>query len=94
MRCFSGDDIFCFIQHLRANQEVASQFNIYAVPTVGGLASIRVNGSLVAGGDVQHFTITPDSKGVVYLADQLADEVDELFVTYDYQVVYLPLLQR
>jgi dipeptidyl aminopeptidase/acylaminoacyl peptidase len=77
-----------------ADQGVASQFNIYAVPTVGGLTPTRVNSVMVAGGDVHRFTITPDSKGVVYLADQLADGVDELFVTYDYQVVYLPLLQR
>jgi dipeptidyl aminopeptidase/acylaminoacyl peptidase len=77
-----------------ADQETAGTFNIYAVPTVGGLAPTRVNGHLVAGGDVHNFTITHDSKGVVYLADQLEDGVDELFVTYDYQVVYLPLLRR
>jgi dipeptidyl aminopeptidase/acylaminoacyl peptidase len=77
-----------------ANQESPGTFNIYAVPTVGGLPPTRLNAPLVAGGDVDYFTITPDSKGVVYLADQLIDGVDELFVTYDYQVIYLPLLQR
>ena len=37
-----------------------------------------VMSTLVAGGDVQAFLISPDSDSVVYGADQDADTVDEL----------------
>jgi len=54
----------------------------------------KFSGGLVNGGDFHRFSITNDSKGVVYLADQQTDGVDEDFVTYDHQVMYLPLLRR
>jgi hypothetical protein len=38
------------------------------------------------------FSITPDGTGVVYLADQETDGVNELFTTFDRQIVYLSLV--
>ena len=82
----------------RADQGVDEVYNLYLVPSVGGISPIRLNPDLVPGGDVGHplysypFDITPDDKGVVYIADQEDDEVDELFITYDYQMIYLPMI--
>jgi hypothetical protein len=53
-------------------------FELYAVPIVGGLVE-KLNGSLVSGGDVTEWRISPDSRRVVYRADQDADEVFELY---------------
>ena len=84
----------------RADQDVDEVFNLYLVPSIGGTSPVRLNPDLVEGGDVGHplylypFDITPDDKGVVYIADQEADEVDELFITYDYQMIYLPVIVK
>ncbi|RMH18792.1 MAG: choice-of-anchor D domain-containing protein [Acidobacteria bacterium] len=59
---------------------------LFSVPIDGGPA-IKLNPPLVAGGDVRAaaggmdlpFQISPDSRRVVYLADQQADQVFELF---------------
>jgi len=55
---------------------------IYSVPVDGpSTASVRLNGSLVQGGDVIGFWFAPDSSRVVYIADQDTDEVFELYVS-------------
>ena len=77
-----------------ADQEMARVNNLYAVPIWGGIPPVQLNPPLESWGDVLRFSITPDSKGVVYLADQEVDGQWELFLTYDYQVVYLPLIVR
>jgi Tol biopolymer transport system component len=53
---------------------------LYAVP-IGGPASssVKLNGSLPAGGFVRGFTFGPDSTRVVYAADQDTYEVIELY---------------
>ena len=43
------------------------------------LGQTRLNGELVPGGAVWDFAISPDSRTVVYLADQETDNLDELF---------------
>jgi hypothetical protein len=53
----------------------------------------KLNGDLVSEGDVEEFVISPDSKYVVYTADQETDEVIELFVSYT-DIVYLPIVLR
>ena len=84
----------------RADQEADEVFNLYLVPSIGGTLPIKINPDLVDGGDVGNplylfpFDITPDDKGVVYIADQEVDEMNELFITYDYQMVYLPLVVK
>jgi hypothetical protein len=60
----------------------------------------KLNGTLVSGGQVIDFHISPDSSRVVYKADQETDEQFELFVTLDEALassdstVYLPLVLR
>ncbi len=43
---------------------------LYAVPTANPGTSKKLNGSLVAGGDVCRFKFSPDSKRVAYCADR------------------------
>jgi hypothetical protein len=79
----------------RADQAINDVINLYAVPSVGEAIPVRLNMPLVAGGDVHEaYAITPDSKGVLYLADQDEDGVDELFATFDRIPVYLPLTMK
>jgi hypothetical protein len=79
----------------RADQAFNDVINLYAVPSVGEAIPVRVNSPLVLGGDVHEgYAITPDSKGVLYMADQEEDGVDELFATFDRLPVYLPLAMK
>jgi hypothetical protein len=56
---------------------------LFAASTVDGSRSQRVNAPLVAGGGVlPDFTITPDSKRVLFRADQDTDGMTELYVSY------------
>ena len=41
--------------------------------------AVKLNGPLVAGGNVGQYVISDDSAWVIYLADQVVDEVYELF---------------
>src|SRR5262249_44722865 len=45
----------------------------------GSSAPVRLSGTLVAGGDVASFVLSPDGMHVVYHADAAIDNVDELF---------------
>lgn len=77
-----------------ADQEEDAVINLYAVPSTGG-TPVQVNPALNGDGDVMpEYDITPDSKGVVYLADQELNDVFELFVTYDFQQTYLPVIVK
>lgn len=75
-----------------ADQEIYNEHNLYTVPVWGGMTPVPLNEPLISGGNVLEFSITPDSKGVIYRADQLVNDKWELFVTYDYQVVFLPMV--
>lgn len=61
-----------------ADQEVDDRVEMYTVPITGG-TPLKLNGPLVAGGNVVNFFIDDDSKRVVYLADQQTNEVFELW---------------
>ncbi|MEQ1893150.1 MAG: hypothetical protein ABL998_11440 [Planctomycetota bacterium] len=68
-----------------ADQEVDERHELYSVPLAGG-AVVKLNGPLVAGGDVAEagfaghlFDLSPNGARVVYLADQEVDERHELF---------------
>lgn len=64
----------------RARPGYPEPYELYRVPMVGGAAE-RLSGALVSGGDVSGiFSFLPDSSGVLYLADQHTDDVDELFL--------------
>jgi hypothetical protein len=78
----------------RADQYANDVIALYAVPIVGGAEPARVNAPLVPGGDVQAYALTSDSKGVLYIADQETDGLDELFATIDRLVLYLPLVVK
>ena len=79
----------------QANQETATVFELYSVPLGGpAAAGIKLNGALVAGGNVcLDFQISPDSGRVIYRADQETDEVFELFMTSSY-LLHLPLILK
>ncbi len=63
----------------RADQAVDEVFELWSVP-IGGGAAVRLNGPLVAGGDVGvHSSITSDSATVFYEADQDTNNVTELY---------------
>jgi hypothetical protein len=65
-----------------AYQPINGQDELYSVPISGpaGLG-VRLNGGLTAGGDVTTFLISPDSRRVVYRANQQAINVFELYST-------------
>jgi Tol biopolymer transport system component len=60
-----------------ADQDIDGVRELYSVPVAGGIVT-KLNGPLVAGGDVESFQITPDGRRVVYRADQDTDGVVEL----------------
>lgn len=53
-------------------------YELYSVPISGG-PLVKLNGPLVAGGNVGQYVISDDSAWVIYLADQVVDEVYELY---------------
>jgi len=65
----------------RADQQINDVAELYSVPIAGPAgAGVKLNGSLVAGGDVSsRLLISPDSARVVYSADQEVDEAYELY---------------
>ncbi len=67
----------------RADQEVDERFEIYSVRADGSAPPVKLNGALVAGGDVVYgascFLISADGTRAVYLADQDVDGVVELY---------------
>jgi hypothetical protein len=83
----------------RADQETNDDDEIYSVsldnPADEGL---KLNGTLVAGGDVVDFQISPDSRKVVYIADQDNDDVFELYAAWDPSTwitnLYLPIVVK
>ncbi len=61
-----------------ANPQIAEGYNLYSVPAAGGTPQ-KLNGPLVAGGDVRDFCLSPDGSRVVYTADQATDGLNELY---------------
>lgn len=64
----------------RADQDTDDVQELYSVPIGGGTVT-KLNSPLPAGGDVDssEFRISPDSRTVVYIAEQEANNLDELF---------------
>ena len=64
----------------QVDQQTPTVLELYSVP-LGGPATngIKLNGTLVPGGNVVGFNISPDSSRVVYTADQDTDNVIELY---------------
>jgi Tol biopolymer transport system component len=72
-----------------ADQRFDEVRELFSVPVDGSAAAVRISGDLVAGGDVQlsspygpspRVVFSPDGARVLYLADQVTDEVLELFI--------------
>jgi Tol biopolymer transport system component len=63
-----------------SDQQTANVFELYSVP-IGGPAAARIklNGALALNGNVTGIRISPDSRRVVYNADQQTDQVFELY---------------
>ena len=56
------------------------EFNLYSVPVSGNTASVKLNGTLTAGGNVSiNFAISNNSASVIYTADQDVDNVREIY---------------
>src|SRR6476620_5104629 len=69
-----------------ADQDQNDVFELYRVSLASPGSSTKLNGQLAlcglaVCGDVTAFAITPDNSAVVYIADQTADDVFELFRT-------------
>lgn len=64
-----------------ATQDSPNDFDLYSVSILGpGSSRVRLNPSLVAGGDVAMlFGFTPDSSTVIYVADQDTNDVREIY---------------
>jgi hypothetical protein len=69
-----------------ADQDVDEVYELYSVPIDASASPVKLNGPLVAGGDVLleststlRVQITPDGTRVLYVADQDTDEVLELY---------------
>src|SRR5262245_9760432 len=64
-----------------ATQDTPDVVELYSVPIDGSSPAVKLNGALVAGGNVvtDAFAISADSSRVVYLADQDNDRVNELY---------------
>jgi len=62
----------------RADQQTDGVFEIYSVPSAGGIA-VKLNGVMTSGGVVANFEISPDSTRVIYRADQQTDGKFELY---------------
>ncbi len=64
-----------------ADQDLDERFEIYSVPIAGGDV-VKLNGQLVLNGDVRENSLafSPEGSRVLYMADQEADEVLELFM--------------
>lgn len=56
---------------------------LYVAPADGSAARLKISGALVAGGEVENFGYawSPDATRLIYRADQITDDVTELFVT-------------
>jgi len=63
----------------RADAQVLGREELWSVPIAGG-TPVKLNGALVAGGDVQQVTLSPAGTSVLYVADQQVDERSELYV--------------
>ena len=58
----------------QADQQTNEVFELYSVPIAGPASGgVKLNGPLVANGDVEAFAISPDSTRAVYVADQELD---------------------
>jgi Tol biopolymer transport system component len=64
---------------LRGDLDSQGTFELYLAPSDGSSPTRKLNGNLVADGDVQEFAFRPDSRAVFYLADQRVDGQVELF---------------
>ena len=66
-------------KEIQNNPPAGSGPELYFVPfTTPGMGT-KLSGPLVDGGQVQSFTIAPDSSAVVYAADQTSNDVVELY---------------
>jgi hypothetical protein len=68
---------------------------LYSVPLSGG-SPLKFNNPLVSGGDVfNDYSISRDSRRVVYRADQDTNGVTELYVSFELpESIYLPLVLK
>jgi Tol biopolymer transport system component len=65
----------------KVDRTVDDTVELYSVPIVGG-AVVKLNGALVAGGEVDPYSwpqVSPDSTRAIYVADQDVDEIWEIY---------------
>lgn len=66
---------------------------LYSV-NLDGQGLIKLNGAMTTGGWINNYLVAPDSRHTVYRADQDTLQMLELYVTFEANNVYLPLLPR
>jgi Tol biopolymer transport system component len=62
-----------------ADQDVDGVLELYGTTVASPGVTAKLNGPLVAGGNICNFKFSPDSARVAYCADQITDDVTELF---------------
>lgn len=78
-----------------SDQDALGVDELFVVPMAGGTIQ-KVNGQMTEGGDVgfARWSISPDSSAVAYVADQVTNEVTELFATFEVPAVLIPIVDR
>ena len=62
-----------------ADQLTNERFELFAAPIQGGGSSVRLNGPLIGSCDVEDFLLNPDRKTVVFGAEDLAQNDEDVF---------------
>ena len=78
-----------------SDQQTPFTWELYRAPLTGPAQDgVKLNGSLVTGGNVEEtFQISPESGWVIYLANQDTNDVIELFITWE-RSLYLPVIVK
>jgi len=63
----------------RADRNTDEMYELYCVASNGG-TPIKLNGTLVGGGDVDSWQFSPDGSRAIYWADQQHDKLTEVYV--------------
>lgn len=78
----------------QANFDDSTVNELYFIENGDYLLRKKINLPLVAGGLIESYTITGDSKGVVYHANQDSQTSFELYSSYNRYPVYMPMFTR
>lgn len=78
----------------RGSSTFGGVYNLYLTVAGDLWNSTQINNTLVPGGEIHDYLISPNSKGVVYRADQETETVSELFSVFDHFKTFLPIMMK